>query len=270
MSTMWELRPQDKRGTFIVRTYLPNFVLPLHVTSRINRSPESPTREPETQTEYRHLEAKMQVSIRTKVVEGLLLPGADLWFAYTQRALWQVWRPQASSPFRSTDYQPEAIYVVPIPESMGLLPGGWRWQIAQFGLAHQSNGQSEPLSRSWNRVYAGIGIERGEVGLQVRGNRRINESHDDDDNPDLTRYIGSTEVQATWLPGRATTALTWRTNLRSWNRGSVQLDWTYPVDKDDPDGLRWYAQLFSGFGETLLDYNFRQTTFGVGVTLFQF
>lgn len=39
---------------------------------------------------------------------------------------------------------------------------------------------------------------------------------------------------------------------------------------DQPSGLRWYAQLFHGYGETLLDYNHRQSSLGLGLTLFQF
>jgi phospholipase A1 len=266
---LWELTPADKRGVFVVRTYRPNFVLPLHVTNRINRRPHSPTLgAPEADAAHKTTEAKLQVSLRAKVAEGLLLPGADLWFAYTQRSLWQVWNSENSSPFRSTDYEPEAIYVVPVPAQLGTLPQGWRWRMAQLGLAHQSNGQSAPLSRSWNRVYLGGALDRGEVGLQWRLNRRFKESSNDD-NPDLTRMIGNTELPASWTPGRSTALLTWRTNPRALNRGSLQLDWTYPVDKQQPAGLRWYLQLFTGYGETLLDYNHRQSTLGVGVTLFQ-
>ena len=36
------------------------------------------------------------------------------------------------------------------------------------------------------------------------------------------------------------------------------------------DGLRWYLQAFSGYGQTLLDYNFRQTSVGAGLALFEF
>lgn len=270
-SRFWELGPEDKRGTFTVRTYLPNFVLPLHYTTHINRDPGSPTHPASGRdSNYRPIEAKLQISLRAKVAEGLLLPDADLWFAYTQRSLWQVWNPQDSRPFRSTDYQPEAIYVIPVPRPFGALPGGWQWRLAQLGIAHQSNGQSDPLSRSWNRVYLGAVVERGDFGLQVRANRRFAESPAHDDNPDLTRYIGTTEIAATWLPGESTAALTWRTDLKSASRGSLQLDWTYPVNRHQPAGLRWYLQLFSGYGETLIDYNVRQTSVGLGITLFQF
>jgi phospholipase A1 len=266
----WELTPESKRGTFVVRTYLPNFVLPAHYSSSINRNPASPTHPAIAQgLQYKPLEAKIQVSLRTKVVEGLLLPDADLWFAYTQRSLWQVWNPGESSPFRSTDYQPEAIYVIPTASAWSKLPGGWAWRMTQFGLAHQSNGQSDPLSRSWNRVYASVAFDRGEFGLTAKLDRRLREDLTTDDNPDLTRYIGNAELTAAWLPGLSTASVTWRTHLRA-GRGSLQFDWSYPVNPKQPAGLRWYAQLFTGYGETLLDYNHRQTSLGLGVTLFQF
>jgi phospholipase A1/A2 len=271
MSRLWELDAADKRRKFVVRTYLPNYLLPLHYTNDLNRSPQSPTRAAGTpNVRYRPVEAKLQVSLRAKAASDVLLPDADVWLAFTQRSLWQLWNSQESAPFRSSDYQPEAIYVLPVPPSLRPLPFGWQWMMVQAGVAHQSNGQAVPLSRSWNRVYLGAGFERGEYGVQWRVHRRIDEKRSDDDNPDLTNYIGRGEVQATWLPGLATAALTWRTNLRALNRGSLQLDWTYPVDSDEPAGLRWYVQVFSGYGETLLDYNHRQTTLGLGLSLFQF
>lgn len=271
LTQFWELTPADKRGTFVVRTYLPNYFLPLHRTSNLNRTPFSPTHgTAPVRGHYRNTEAKLRVSLRAKVAEGLLLPDADLWFAYTQRSLWQLWNRDESSPFRSTDHEPEVIYVVPVPQSLGELPGGWRWRMVQLGLAHQSNGQSAPLSRSWNRVYAGTAVERGEFGLQLRLAHRLRESGDEDDNPELTRYIGNAELTANWLPGRATMALAWRTHLTDFRRGSLQLDWTYPVVSDNPGGLRWYVQAFTGYGETLLDYNHRQTSIGVGLALFNF
>lgn len=265
----WELGSKDKRGTFVVKTYQPNFLLPLHYTSRVNRSPSSPTHASTEAHDYRQTATKLQISLRAKVVENLLLPGADLWFAYTQRSLWQAWDRQDSSPFRSSDYQPEAIYVLPLSAEAGTLPLGWTARMLQLGIAHQSNGQSDPLSRSWNRIYLGAGLERGDLSLLLKVNQRLSE-RGSDDNPDLTDHIGHGEMTMLWSPGASTLAFTWRPSLDSIRRGSLQLDWTRPVLADQPDGLRWYAQLFSGYGETLLDYNHRQTSLGLGVSLFQF
>lgn len=271
LSRYWELDAADKRGAFNFTGYRPNFLLPVHVTSRINTMPTSPTPGRDGQLgAYKKVEAKLQLSLRTKVVEGLLLPGADLWLGYTQQSLWQVYNRGESAPFRNSDYEPEAMYVVPTPEPLRLLPWGWQWRYGMLALAHQSNGQAEPLSRSWNRVYFGAGFERDDVSLVLRLNRRLRESAASDDNPDLTRYRGRGDLSLNWTPGRATASLLWRSNFRDLDRGALQFDWTYPVDAESPRALRWYVQLFSGYGETLLDYNFRQSSLGLGLTLFEF
>lgn len=272
LSRFWELDDTDKRAPFKVRTYLPNFLLPVHYSFSLNNRPSSPTRgDSNGLPSYQDTEAKFQVSLRSKVAEDVLLPGADVWLAYTQRSMWQVWNREDSAPFRNTDYQPEAIYVLPIPQTLGKLWDGWTWRVLQLGAAHQSNGQSGSLSRSWNRVYVGAGFERPGMLVEARLHRRIfDASGDRDDNPNITRYIGQGEIAVSWLPGLSTTTFTWRPDFHRGTRGSVQLDWTYPVDAAQPSGLRWYAQVFAGFGETLLDYNHRQTSVGVGLTLFDF
>ena len=115
LTKFWELDPQTKRGTFVVRTYRPNFLLPVHFSSNINKTPASPTHpEGGSNSNYRETEAELQLSLRAKVVEDFLLPNADVWFAYTQQSIWQLWNGPGSSPFRSSDYQPEAMVVVPM------------------------------------------------------------------------------------------------------------------------------------------------------------
>ena len=270
MSSAWELGPNDKRRPFVVRTYLPNFLLPVHYTSSLNRSPGSSAHPASpANAGYRPIEAKLQISLRAKVAENLLLPGADLWVAYTQRSLWQLWNSGDSSPFRSTDYQPEAIYVVPVPESLGKLPFGWNLRMFQAGFTHQSNGQSDPLSRSWNRASLGAGLEKDDFSLLFGVSQRLH-LQGKDDNPHIDDYMGRGEVSMAWSPGPSSLSLTWRSNLKSVNRGSLQVDWSHPVFSGQPNGLRWYVQLFSGYGEMLLDYNHRQNSVGLGLSLFQF
>lgn len=270
MSAFWELDAADKRGTFNFTGYRPNYVLPLHWTSSINRAPFSPTQATVLLPDYKPLEAKFQLSLRTKIAQDLLLPGADLWLAYTQQALWQIWNSQDSKPFRNSDYEPEAIYVVPTPDKLRNLPAGWQWRYTQFGLAHQSNGQSDPLSRSWNRVYLAAGFERGDWGFTARVNRRIKETYATDNNPDLLDYRGRGEFNLRWNSKLATTSLTYRTSLRDVKYGALEFEWTYPLYRDQPNGVRWYIQAFRGYGETLTDYNFRQTSIGAGLTFLSF
>lgn len=51
----------------------------------------------------------------------------------------------------------------------------------------------------------------------------------------------------------------------NWNSGygGATMGWSYPITKH----VRFYTQLFSGYGESLIDYNVRQTRVGVGIML---
>ncbi len=271
LSRFWELDDDSRGEAFVVKTYQPNFLLPFHYSSGINHTPRTPTQPATTKYENsRNYEAKLQISLRAKIADDLIIPGSNLWFAYTQRSLWQIWNHADSAPFRSTDYIPEAIYNVPVSRKFGALPYGWQLRLLQAGIAHQSNGQSDPLSRSWNYVYGGVGFEKKNLSVIYRYRHRLKESYENDDNPDLVDYIGRNELALNWFAGRSTWSLTWKTNFSDLSRGSTQFDFTYPVFANNPNGLRWYFQLFSGYGETMLDYNHRQDRIGAGLTLFQF
>jgi phospholipase A1 len=270
LSKYWELAPEDKRGVFNFVGYKANYVLPFHRTSRINRSPQSPSQAAVELPNYKREEAKFQLSLRTKLAQDALLPGADLWAAFTQQAMWQIWNGKDSKPFRNSDYEPELIYVVPTPEGLRHLPFGWQWRYGQLSLTHQSNGQSDPLSRSWNRVNFAAGFERGDWSLVTRFLKRLSEDEATDNNPDLVGYRGRGEFQLNWAHQKHTAQLLYRTTLKDAKYGALQFEWTYPVFADQPNGLRWYVQLFRGYGETLTDYNFRQTSIGAGFSFMQF
>lgn len=270
-SRYWELDDADKRGTFNYTGYRPNFFMPLHVRRNASRLPSSSTQGVATNLPpYQNAETKLQLSLRTKVAQDLVLPGADLWVGYTQESLWQLYNRQQSAPFRNTDYQPELIYVVPTPRAwQDLLPGDWRWRMTQLAFVHQSNGQVDPLSRSWNRVYAAAGLERGDVALNWRLEYRTDRDPGrDNNNPDIVDQLGWQQIQVNWSPGRSLAALQWRPSLHG--KGSLRLDWSYPVFSDRPDALRWYAQLFHGRGDSLLEYNAPQSSLGLGLSIFKF
>jgi phospholipase A1/A2 len=110
-----------------------------------------------------------------------------LWAAYSQMSQWQVYNSEISRPFRETNYMPELM--VSFRRDIGF--GGFDRRLLNVGYNHQSNGRFAPILRSWDRIIASIGIERGNFALVLRPWVRIDEGDSDDDNPDITDYFGS-------------------------------------------------------------------------------
>lgn len=269
LERFWELRADTQRDPFTLHTYRANYLLPVVSSNAMNRQPSSPApgRTPATAVPYGNTEVKFQLSLRTKVAQDVLLPGASLWAAYTQTSSWQLWSRTLSAPFRSTDYEPEMIYMVPMSAD---LPFGWRLRYGQAGVVHQSNGQGLPLSRSWNRVYAGAGIENGNWSIATRLWARLREPNNDD-NPGIERFVGRGELTLRHSQsGGHVASLRLRHTLSASARGSALVDYAFPLGSRSVSGvgaLRGHVQLFTGYGQTLLDYNFRQTTVGLGLSL---
>jgi phospholipase A1 len=274
LSRFWELQRGTDCGTFAIRGYRPISVA--FVMSGGVSSP--PPIGAGTPPDYKHAETKIQLSVRTKVAKGLLKRGeADgddqdsLWFGYTQQSYWQLFSGNISRPFRTTDHEPEMVYIYPHQIA---LPGGWNYRLSGLGLVHQSNGQSDPLSRSWNRTYL-TGAAEKELGpdsslrLQGRIWKRINEAAVDDDNPGIEDFVGRAELTGSWQINKANTVgVTLRHSLRSKARGSTRVDWLMaPTSSPNYTGLRYHVQLFSGYGDSLLDYNKRRNVLSVGLSL---
>ena len=158
LSLLWELRPDEKQGTFNLQPHRANYLLPLNHTSRINARPSSPAAERTVPFDLPidATEAKFQLSFKAKAWENVLGDNGDLWLAYTQQSNWQLYNGGISAPFRETNYEPELIFSLRTDAHVL----GWRWRLLNLGFVHQSNGRPLPLSRSWNRVYAQFGLER--------------------------------------------------------------------------------------------------------------
>jgi phospholipase A1 len=135
-----------------------------------------------------------------------------------------------------------------------------------FGIVHQSNGRGGVLSRSWNRVYAWITFERGDFAMSIKPWYRIPEDDEDDDNPDITDYLGHYELSATYTTHDHVFSVMSRNNLESgFEKGAIELSWSFPLW--DYPYLKGYVQYFNGFGESLIDYNHRVNRIGIGFSL---
>ena len=275
LSRFWELQSGTDCGTFALRGYRPvstSFVM----SGGVHPLP-TPAQAAQIPQPYKHAETKIQLSVRTKIAKGLFKTGdadADdqdsLWFGYTQQSYWQLFTAGLSRPFRSTDHEPEIIYIYPHQIA---LPGGWDYRLSGVGLVHQSNGQSEQLSRSWNRLYLMGAAEKvlgPESSLRLQGRiwDRLRESGIDE-NPGIENQIGRAELNATWQINKANTlGVTLRHSLRSEARGSTRIDWMMaPSGSPNYTGLRYHVQLFNGYGDSLLDYNKRRNVLSVGLSL---
>jgi phospholipase A1 len=263
LDSRWELAPEAKLGTYNVRGYKPVFLLPVFATSNQNERPQSPNplntvTDPE---QLENVEAKFQISFKTKLWQGVFGDAGDLWLGYTQSSRWQVYNDHISRPFRETNYEPEAMLV--FDTHYDVL--GWDGRLLGIGINHQSNGQSNPLSRSWNRVIGNIGFERGDWTVMLRPWWRIPEGGVDDNNPDISDYIGRGEVQIVHEWSGQEFGMMLRHSFRGGSRshGSARFTWSFPL----AGNLRGYMELFKGYGESLIDYNHNATYLGMGVSL---
>lgn len=263
LSLSYDLDKNSERGTWTVRPYRPTYILPLFYTFDPNLGPSTPSQpeEPYTSNDVRNTELKFQLSLKSKVAEDLFDTNADLWFGYTQESHWQVYNEDNSRPFRATDYQPEIFLTQPVTAD---LPFGGRLRMLGAGAVHHSNGQDDPLSRSWNRAYLMAGAEWGKLSVIPRVWTRIsNERANEDDNPDIEDFMGYGDVKFLYdLANRQSISGTLRYNP-STSKGAAQIDYVYPLTKN----VNGFVQVFQGYGESLIDYNHENTSIGFGIVL---
>jgi phospholipase A1 len=253
----WGFLPDSKRA--YVRLHQPNYILLGRYTTDVNTKPYQPLFDAfGEEGDFKNVEAKFQLSVK-----GRLLTSDDrrwgLWFAYTQQNQWQLYSPDISRPFRETNYSPE-IFGSFRP---GVDIGGWQWNLLNFGYTHQSNGRSDPISRSWDRLFVEAGIERDNFVLLARAWTRLTPSDYEDDNPDIVDYYGHGEITGIYKWRDNSFTLMGRGNL-STGKGAAQFTW---ASRPLLGPLRGYLQVFTGYGESMIDYDWRQTTVGLGVTL---
>lgn len=259
LSQRWELDPEDKLGTFRLMSYKPFYFTAARWSDSPNKQPfsENPAYSLDEPSAYNRFEAKFQLSFKTKVLQSFLFGYGDLWVGFTQVAHWQLYNPELSRPFRELNYEPEIMLNFP----MKIKLPGISLRMAGVAFNHQSNGQDLPRSRSWNRIIFHLGLERENFQVFIRPWIRL--SDQDDENPEIVDYIGKMELSAMYERNGHGFHLLGTNNLSSTdNRGSYQLNYLFPIRAN----LRGHVQVFTGYGETLIDYNHKQTTLGLGLS----
>lgn len=249
------LENDAEKNPLAITAYKRNYLLPW----AYNTNPDASSfAEVTREGEVDKTEVKYQLSLKVALVDDIFGDNGDLFFAYTQRSWWQAYNSDASAPFRETNYEPEAF--LQFDNRYELF--GWTNTRNRIGFAHQSNGRSDPLSRSWNRVYADMMFQNGDWAIAVTPHWRVPEDEDEDDNPDLYNYIGYGDITVGYTSDQH--EITWmvRGNPSKGNYGS-QLDYSFPLFGK----VRGYVQYYHGYGESLIDYDHSVNRFGLGFSI---
>lgn len=268
----WRLTSQGDWDVSDFETYKSNYLL-ITKTNSQNNFPQTPTQSAGVDRSLDNKDLRFQISLKTEMMNNIPLirnlpyvTSSRIWAAYTQQSNWQVFDSVASRPLRENNYEPEVILSLGINNEVAGEKKHYIPRMLNLGVVHQSNGRSNPTSRSWNRMYLEGGWELTDrLSLMVRPWWRIPESKDD--NPDIEKYMGYGDVAIRWedLQRKNAATLTLRNNLRSDNRGYAEIDLQRQV-LNNPY-LKLHLMASTGYGASLLDYNHDQTVLGFGISL---
>ncbi len=255
--TAIESRVQAESATlhnwFSITPHRPNYFIPASYNFSSDFSPYGDFGDLFSDTEI-----KFQISLKTPLWPNLW-KGSTLWAAYTQQSYWQLYADEdASAPFRETNHEPELIWSIPVDFQVL----GMRARFASLAFVHQSNGRANPLSRSWNRLTGELILEKGGFAVSAETWVRVDDP-DNDNNPDIEDFMGRIQLGAAYKWDRHTLAAILKNNLDSDNRSGLEVNWTFPLAQH----LKGYVQLYSGYGENLIDMEDYSNRFGIGIAL---
>ena len=230
----------------------PTYILPYYYTGKpyteVYPADQNPANQPIQRQEF-----KAQLSLLFPLWRNLF-KGTGLFVSYTQLSYWQFYA--KSQYFRETNYEP-AIFL----SRHVLANAEWR-----LGLVHQSNGRGLPYERSWNRAFLDFRISGEKWLASLRGWMLIFKNDSSDiHNPDITDYLGYGRILLAYKIRRQTLSLMIRNALESgFKRGAIQVAWSFPLFHTKLKGM---VQFFSGYGQSLIEYNHYTNSAGVGIAL---
>ncbi len=259
-------------SAFVITPHRQNYLLPFTHNKYPNQAPWlDQSVFPEVDDPIQHSEAKLQISLKVPLsYQDLLVENDGVYFGFTMKSFWQVFNGKVSKPFRETNYRPEVFYQAPLPFAA--------WDGAFFtrvGFEHESNGRSQLLSRSWNRLFVGLGFLRERWALYLQPWYRIPEDEkeddgdpdtppkpDGDDNPDIDEFLGHSEFVAVYNDEQFEYSSVIRYSMET-GKGGIELGVSFPLW----GRMKGFVQFYEGYGESLIDYDSKTQRIGLGFLL---
>ncbi|GAB4363555.1 MAG: hypothetical protein Kow0042_01510 [Calditrichia bacterium] len=250
------MEEKTEGNPFAITPYKPIYMIPVVFSTNPNNEEY---RRFSSNASLNNVEVQFQLSFKLLLWRRIFGHKADLYLAYTQLSLWQAYNLELSSPFRETNYEPEFI----LRSALNTKILGAKLRFVSLALNHQSNGRNAPLSRSWNRIISSMAMEKGHFYWNLRVWVRVL----NDGNPDMLEYLGNGDLLLVFVPhkrSKQAISVFFRPNMRSNFRGALQVEWTFPLGINH---LKAYVQFFTGYGQSMIDYNHKQTRIGAGIML---
>ena len=237
---------QSITSDFEIYPYKKNYILPITYDFHNSQDREN-------------LETAFQISIEKPISYNFFGQNEFISATYTQKSFWQTF--EDSYPFRETNYEPEIFILFPYEDNM-------IFKSYKFGFNHTSNGKDKELSRSWDRLYIEGNFQLSELFIVPKIWYRIPEK--DDNNPDIEDYYGYGDLTFIYTYKKHQFELALRNNFEfnDKNKGSAEFNWTLPLPKlfysTNTYGI---FQIFSGYGNSLIDYDREVNKVGLGIAL---
>lgn len=207
------------------------------------------------------LDARFQLSFKYRMFDAqsrparLFAPLGQMHLGYTQTSLWDL--AGDSKPLRDTSYRPSLFWQGRIGDASA---GGLAPVFLRGGYEHESNGRDGSRTRSIDMLFLQPAWRKDFAdGQTLLFAPRFQAYFNRDDNPDIAHYRG----YADWMlrygneDGWVASA---RLRRGSGGQGSAQIDLSYPLREPlfSRVGGFLHFQVFSGYGQTLLDYDVKR------------
>jgi phospholipase A1 len=238
---------QYSESKYSIKAYHANYFLPF--SYRTNGS--YPLTNGHTSKE---LETEFQFSIRYDFYANLLGLSEVYSVGYTQRSFWQLYVDSAF--FRETNYNPEFFVTIPV----GHVKHFEYFKALRLSFEHQSNGRGGEEERSWNYVTGTAYLQTWFFFSELK---LWHEVADLKYNKDLMKYMGYGQVQFI-IPYKKNLLKIMSRNSFSSKR-ATEINYSYPISRSKD--LFLYVKGFTGYGESLIDYNHKVNKIGIGFSI---
>jgi phospholipase A1/A2 len=242
---------------FSIAFYKPTYILPYYYTGSPDKrvyANSTPNNEQVTRSEF-----KYQLSLKVPIWKNIYNHSHDLYLAYTQLSYWQVYNKTAF--FRETDYEPELF----LSNEVNLaIKNNFKLNFVNVGMVHQSNGFGDAMERSWNRVYIEFISSMDNWMLSLKPWYVIQGKTMRKFNPDIADYLGYGQATFAYKYGKQIFSVQAHNFIEGGGkRLTAEVTWSFPIT----GYISGYVQGFSGYGQSLIEYNHRTNSIGAGISL---